>query len=373
MKSIFDRVALSNGVVAMNRICRSATEESIYPGGDITPEAVALYSRLAEGGAGLIVSGMVEVSPSGKFIPTVSVAYHDDYAERLAPICEAMRKSGTAFLVQLVHSGFKSRALENPLLSPSPVLAGPGIITREITEDEISGIVTDFANAALKAKLAGADGVQLHNAHGYLPSAFFSPYSNCREDAYGGNRENRARFILEVYDAIRAKTGDDFVIGIKTNCSDLIEPSISIEDCIWLLDRLRRKGLDYAEISAGLIPSELPPDRFIPMPKSDDEPIFYRAAAYIAEHFDMPVYSVCGWRCADVMNRCLNESKLAGISMCRPFIREPDLVRRWASGDLSPAKCISCAGCSKHSGYAAMCREKPEGLNDEVLFGCTLK
>ncbi len=372
MKSIFDTLDLNGKATVKNRICRSATEEGLCVDGDINEKVVDVYKQLAEGGTGLIISGMTEVSTSGLFTPGISVAYHADYTERLKPICDIMRKNGAIFNVQLAHSGFKSRGLPNPLLSPSPIKTAPGVETREITKNEIKDIVSDFKSAAQKAKLAGAHGVQLHNAHGYLLSAFFSPFSNKRTDEYGGSRENRARFLLEVYDAVREETGDDFIIGIKTHCSDFTDPSISTDDCIWLINTLSARGLDYAEISAGLFPKEKGLEKYIPAAVMPDDPPYYRAAVEIAEQVSIPVYSVFGWRSPAVMNRCLNESNVQGISMCKPFIREPGIVNRWLGRDLSPAKCTSCYACGKHSSYVVFCREAPKDLKAADWFGCYL-
>lgn len=372
MKSIVDCVDLNGKVTVKNRICRSATEEGLCVNGDINQKVVDVYSTLAEGGTGLIISGMTEVSESGLFTPGIAVAYHNDYADRLRPICDAMRKSDAVFIVQLAHSGFKSRGLPNPLLAPSPIQTAPGVETREITKNEIIGIVEDFAAAARKVKNAGAHGVQLHNAHGYLLSAFFSPFSNKRTDDYGGSRENRARFIFEVYDAVRAAVGHDFVIGIKTHASDLTDPSISTDDSVWLINALSARGLDFAEISAGLFPKEDGLDAYMPAPQRADEPPYYRAAAEISEHVSIPVYSVFGWRSPLIMKRSLNESNISGISMCKPLIREPALVNRWLGGDLTAAKCTSCYACGKHSSYVVFCKEAPEDLKPADWFGCFL-
>jgi 2,4-dienoyl-CoA reductase-like NADH-dependent reductase (Old Yellow Enzyme family) len=372
MKSIFDPLVLNNKTSAKNRLCRSATEEGVCVNGDINEKVYDIYTKLAEGGVGMVNSGMTEVSVSGLYVPGIAVAYHDDYEERLRPICTAMRRNNTVFNVQLVHSGFKSRGLPNPLLAPSPIETAPGVVTREITKDEIKGVVQDFAKAALKAKQAGAHGVQLHNAHGYLLSAFFSPYSNRRSDEYGGSRENRARLIHEIYDAVREAVGADFLVGIKTNCSDFKDPSITVEDCIWLINGLGAKGLDFAEISAGLIPGGEAPEKYIPMPQNKEEPIFYRVTAMIAGRVSVPVYAVAGWRSPAVMDRCLSESKIEGISMSRPFIREPALVNRWLQGDLSAAACRSCGACERHSAFAVYCREAPKEMKPAEWFGCYL-
>jgi 2,4-dienoyl-CoA reductase-like NADH-dependent reductase (Old Yellow Enzyme family) len=283
-----------------------------------------------------------------------------------------MKRREAVFLVQLAHSGFKSKALSGPLLAPSAIEGLPGVTAREMDRSEIDRLIEDFVRAAVKAKRAGADGVQLHNAHGYLLSAFFSPRTNRRTDGYGGDRERRARLILEIYDAIRSAAGEAFIIGVKTNCSDLLRPSVSLEDCIWLVKTLAARGLDFAEISAGLIPEDNDIAAFLPPPLHEGDPPFYRSAALVAAETDIPVYSVMGWRSPDVIARCLNESAIAGVAMCRPFICEPDIVKRWQAGDRAPSRCVECGACGRHSAYAVFCTEAPAVQTVNDWFGCIL-
>ena len=368
MKTLFDPVRLGR-VTVKNRICRSATEDGMCRDGRATPELYAVYERLAAGGAGLVCSGMREVSPTGLYVPSAAVAWHEDLAEELRPTAEAMHENGAVFVVQLVHSGFKARAVPNPLYAPSDYSGVPGVEAREMTREQIRAVTADFAAAARRVRDSGADGVQLHNAHVYLLSEFFSPCTNRRTDEYGGSTENRARFALEVYEAVREAVGDDFIIGIKTNCSDMIEPTISFDECAWLVQTLRERGLDYVELSGGLIPGA-EWHGSLDYPPGEGEPPFYASAAELARRVDIPVYSVAGWRDPELMERCLNESGITGISMAMPFIREPDLPNRWLSGDRNPAKCITCHACGRGSGYAVMCQPKPANADSMGRVEC---
>ncbi|NLB29327.1 MAG: hypothetical protein GX823_03760, partial [Clostridiales bacterium] len=105
MKSIFDAVDLNGKAFAKNRICRSATDEGVCENGRLGEVFFRIYSQLAKGGAGLITSGMAEVSKSGLFVPGVALAYRDDYEKQLGPVCDTMRENGAVFTVQLTHSG----------------------------------------------------------------------------------------------------------------------------------------------------------------------------------------------------------------------------------------------------------------------------
>ena len=374
MKRISDPLSIGKKLVLKNRLARSGTHDAISYGGHLTPQVGKIYHDLAAGGVGMIITGQTEVSRSGGTADCAVRAYLPEYEAELRAIADDVHACGSALIVQLNHGGIKSRSQPNPLVGPSPCEPAPGVTVRELTEDEIAGIVDDFARAAVKSRAAGADGVQIHNAHGYLLATFYSPKTNRRTDRYGGSRENRARIIFEIYDAIRAAVPDpDFVVGIKTNLSDLIEPSISKEDSLWLCQELERRGLDFAEFSCGLMPGGPGPAAFLPMPEEPWQPIFYRATADMARQLTIPVFAVNGYRVPDDIERCLNESEIQGISLCRPLIREPDLPRRWLSGDRSPARCTSCGACEADTNWIQRCEKKPDVVPEIKWFGCPLE
>lgn len=374
MKRISDTLPIGKKLVLKNRLARSGTHDAISYGGHITPQVQKIYHDLAAGGVGMIITAQTEVSASGGTADCAVRADLLEYEKELRPIVREAHQYGSALIVQLNHSGIKSRSQENPLVGPSPCEPAPGVVVRELTQAEIGGIVDDFARAAAKCYAAGADGVQIHNAHGYLLATFFSPKTNRRTDCYGGNRENRARVIFEIYDAIRAAVPDpNFVVGIKTNLSDLIEPSITADDVLWLCRELEQRGLDFAEFSCGLMPGGPGPAAFLPMPEEPWQPIFYRATADIARQLSIPVFGVNGYRDPDDIERCLNESAIQGISMCRPLIREPDLPNRWLSGSRTPARCISCGACEADTNWIQRCEKKPDVIPVVKWFGCPVE
>lgn len=374
MKQISDTLSIGKKLVLKNRLARSGTHDAISYGGHITPQVCKIYHDLAAGGIGMIITGQTEVSASGGTADCAVRADLPEYTEELRAIVREAHTHGSALIVQLNHGGIKSRSQENPLIGPSPCEPAPGVVVRELTQDEIVGIVGDFARAASKCYNAGADGVQIHNAHGYLLSTFFSPKTNHRTDLYGGSRENRARIIFEIYDAIRTVVPDpDFVVGIKTNLSDLIEPSITPDDVLWLCQTLEQRGLDFAEFSCGLMPGGPGPAAFLPMPEEPWQPIFYRATADIARNLSIPVFGVNGYRDPADIERCLNASEIQGISLCRPLIREPDLPNRWLSGDNAPARCTSCGVCEADTNWIQRCEKKPDVIPVVKWFGCPVE
>jgi 2,4-dienoyl-CoA reductase-like NADH-dependent reductase (Old Yellow Enzyme family) len=188
--------------------------------------------------------------------------------------------------------------------------------------------------------------VQLHGAHGYLLAQFLSPLRNRRKDRYGGSLENRARFCLDVYRAVRAAVGPDFPVMIKLNVSDFLDGSTTEDDACFLASALAAEGVDAIEVSGGT-PGSGPLGAARPnIKKPRDEAYFLPQAEAIREVAPrVPLMLVGGMRSPDVMQEILDAGTADYFSMSRPLIREPGLPARWRRGDLTRAACISCLGC----------------------------
>ncbi len=212
--------------------------------------------------------------------------------------------------------------------------------------DEIENLIGDFALAARRLVDAGFDGVQLHGAHGYLLAQFLSPLRNQRTDSYGGSLENRSRFCLDVYRAVRAEVGPRFPVMIKLNASDFMEGSTTEEDACYLASALAREGIDAIEVSGGTPGSgklgATRPDILGP----EDEAYFLPQAEAIRRAApNVALMLVGGLRSLEVMERILESNSADYFAMSRPLIREPGLPLRWQRGDRRRADCISCLSC----------------------------
>ena len=194
--------------------------------------------------------------------------------------------------------------------------------------------------AAVRAREAGFDAVQLHGAHGYLMSQFLSPLSNRRTDRWGGNAENRRRFHLEVIRGIRKAAGDDFPLMIKFGVQGDKDGDLSLDEGLETAQQMVREGIDAIEVSgSGRNSVRI-------MREGDiEKPYFRERAAAVKQAVEVPVAVVGGIRSIETAENILDTGEADLISMCRPFIREPDLVLRWSRGDRNPAKCISCNKC----------------------------
>ncbi|WAW10102.1 NADH:flavin oxidoreductase [Oxalobacter vibrioformis] len=346
MKTLHDPISLG-GIATQNRIVRSATFEfSHHAKGDYNPEYARIYETLAKGGVGIIITGMVAVDANSPINAQMIRAYDDQFVPGLRQIVEQVHASKSRLVVQISHCGVHAGHIESggPRLGASAMQTTSGATVQAMTAEDIAGVAAHFAGTAARCREAGADGVQLHAAHGYLLSQFLSPYYNRRDDAYGGDIAGRSRIVMEVYDAIRERVGPDYPVWIKINNSDRTTPGLTQEECLWVCQALENRGIHAIEISGGL--SVTPESSAVPMIKTPEEETPYASAALsIAEKISVPVISVCGYRTPKSIHEWLNRGKLEAIALSRPLIVEPDLPNRWKDGDTSRAICISCNQC----------------------------
>jgi 2,4-dienoyl-CoA reductase-like NADH-dependent reductase (Old Yellow Enzyme family) len=342
MSKLFETTEI-NGMKLSNRFVRSATWEGMAgDDGAVTPKLTQTMVDLAQGGVGLIITGHAYVSPEGQAGPWQLGIYKDELVDGLKSMCEKVHSAGGKIVAQLAHAGHA--AIETTGHVPHVVSAFKGLSKspcHELTKDDIKKLVNAFGNAAGRAKEAGFEGVQIHSAHGYLLNQFLSPAYNLREDEYGGSIENRARVHLEVYNAIREVVGKQYPVLIKINSEDFMENGLTLEDSVAASRMLAHAGLDAIELSGGTPDSgKLGPAR-VGINKEEKEAYFKEAAAVYKKEIDLPLILVGGMRSFSVAEKTISNGNADYISMCRPFIREPGLIKRWKSGDTSPAKCKS--------------------------------
>lgn len=332
-----------------NRIVRSATGEGMSDDeGTPRPDMIELYRRLAEGRVGLIITGHAFVSPEGRANRGMAGIWKDEQIPRWKEIVNAVHSADSKIAIQLNHAGRQAdpEAIGGQPVAPSPVTNRTnGVTPRELRSDEIEKIIEAFAQAARRAKDAGFDGVQIHCAHGYLLSEFISPYTNRRNDEWGGTLEGRAACVLKVYERIRATVGREMLVFIKLNAVDFIEGGLTIEQSSAIAAMLKNAGIDAVEISAGMAETS---DKIVrkAILKPEQEAYFRDyARAFRKTVGDLPLMLVGGIRSKTVAEELLGSNDADFISMCRPFIREPDLVRKWMKGVSDRAECTSCNQC----------------------------
>ena len=347
-----------------NRLVASAMFEYGADNGRITEKIKERYLSLADGGAGLIITGMHAVSQAGRVAPVMVHTEYGGYIEDMREIAREVHGRGGKILVQLQHCGGKSSQADGyDRFSVCEKIVSDTCIYHEATKDELRRVAADFAASALRCKEAGVDGVQIHGAHGYLINTFLSPSTNHRADEYGGPIENRARILFEVYDAIRQAVGNDFIVGVKFPFSDLNENSIQPEESLFVCKELERRGIDFIEVSSGMVMDQSSAS-FTPVIHHDRQAPFLKYASLAAEKISVPVISVCGYRTPDMVEKALTETKISAVSFGRPLVRETDLPERWKT-DRTAARCVSCNRCCTSFGDGIItCQVKKEETGD---------
>ncbi|MFP4257777.1 MAG: NADH:flavin oxidoreductase [Desulfovermiculus sp.] len=361
MSDLFEPVRIKD-ISLPNRFVRSATWEGMASEkGEVTKDLTALMQRLARGGVGLIISGHAYVLPNGQAGPWQLGVYSDNLLPGLTDMARAVHEAGGRIVLQLAHAGCQAPA---KLTGQEP--SGPsaldkekdGFACREMSKAEIEEIGEAFAVAALRARQAGFNGVQIHAAHGYLLSQFLSPYFNRRKDEYGGSLENRARLVLEVLRSIRKQVGPDYPVLMKINAQDFLQPGLSVEDMVEVCRMLEAEGLDGVELSGG---TPLSGD-FIPVRKakvrSKEENAFYvQEAQEYKKRISLPLILVGGIRSLSTAKDLIERGVTDFVAMARPLIREPELIRRWEQGDERPSACTSDNLCFRpaSSGEGVYC------------------
>jgi 2,4-dienoyl-CoA reductase-like NADH-dependent reductase (Old Yellow Enzyme family) len=317
-----------NGMTLPNRFVRSATWDALATDqGACTPRMIDLMARLADGGVGLIITGHAFVHQEGWHQPWQLGMHTDRFIPGLKAMTGAVHERGGKIVAQLGYGG--------AYLSKSRV--------RNMTDQDLQEVFKAFGQAALRAKEAGFDGVQIFAAHGFFLSQLLCPRYNDRADAYGGHIDNRARALMEVLLAVRNAVGPEYPVLVKLNVQDFVENGLTLQDSVKVGIMLQEGGIDAVELSGGLLNN--PNLTREEIRSEEDEAYFKGEARVFKEKIQVPLILVGGIRSYNVAKQLVEEGGIDYISMCRPFIREPGLINRWKGGDLRRAACISCNNC----------------------------
>jgi len=338
-----------------NRFVRSATHEFMAEDdGTPTSRHVDLYAQLAEGEVGLIITGHAFVNPNGKASLKQTGIYDDRLVEALAKIPPAVHSYGSKIFVQIAHAGrqTKEKLCGCTPLAPSAVFEPTfKLRPKEMSGNDITRMIDDFVRAGRRAQQAGFDGVQLHVAHGYLLSSFISPHTNRRSDDWGGTAANRARIVLEIVRGIKEANGTSFPLIAKWNATDFLPAGLQIEESIEMAAMAEEAGLDGLEVSGGM--SEAGKGSVWQGLRSEtEEGYFVESAAGFKTALRIPVFGLGGNRTFAVMESFVRAGKADLISLSRPLIREPFLVRKFRLGEVSKSECISCSKCFNPRGIS---------------------
>jgi 2,4-dienoyl-CoA reductase-like NADH-dependent reductase (Old Yellow Enzyme family) len=341
-----------NGVTVKNRFVRSATYDgSAETTGLISKKQIELFSRLAEGGVGLIITGITWVHASGQASPLMNTVADDQFVPGLSELTRACHAHGAKICLQLFHGGREAwwvKTRNEIPLAPSVIEHQPFFngSHRAMTEAEIWNVIGAFGEGARRAKQAGFDAVQVHGAHAYLFSQFLSPYTNRRQDQWGGSLENRLRFHTEVYRSIRAAVGSDYPVIIKIGIQDGFEGGLVAAEGLEAARRLGELGFDALEVSSGLRGQPYQGTEYrTGINKIEKEGYFRDWCRTLKRQVNVPIMAVGGYRTFSLMESVVDKGDADFISLSRPLIREPAIINDWRHNQNKKVRCVSCNKC----------------------------
>ncbi|UCH87450.1 MAG: NADH:flavin oxidoreductase [Dehalococcoidia bacterium] len=391
------------GLELVGRFVKSATTETLCTDdGFVTDDLIEYYEKIAQGGTPLLITGNAYFNLYSKGAPRQLAADNDDKILGLRRLTDAVHRHGSKIFMQIYHVGRQASPRlvgRTDAVSPSPVFEPTlGVRPRAITREEIEEAVQGLADAAARGQQAGFDGIQIHAAHGYLINAFLTPHTNRRKDEYGGSFENRLRFLLEVYGAIRQRVGQDYPVIMKINGSDelRLRKGLKPDDMVKVAQRMEAQGVDAVEISAGHYESgltferghwrkffstvttigvgrNLPSYHRIPVrllsPLLDwglrriasySEGFNLRYSKLFKQALSIPVICVGGFVHREAMERAIVSRECDMVSVARALIADPFLYRHMQEGVQGP-QCDFCNAC-----YARAAAWPTDCYNDEV-------
>ena len=336
--------------------------------GTVNERHIAYYRRRARGGAGLIIFEHTGIAKQGKAFPNMALIDSDAKISQFKKLVQAVHGEGGKFFIQVNHAGRQTLSAYTgcPTVAPSPI---PCPVRQEmpkaLSQEEIGKLVQAYAQAAGRAKEAGADGVEIHMAHGYLLNQFLSPFSNQRDDEYGGSPERRLRMPLEVLRAVRKKVGPDFPVTCRFSADEYVEGGLRIEDSKQIAKELEKHGADALHVSACIGASWY----LIHPPYYAPEGIFVSLAAAVKSAVQIPVITVGRIRTPVLADQILRENKADFVSMGRALIADPDLpVKAKQDRTVEIIPCISCNRCALSIRKGALqCAVNPEAGREETL------
>jgi len=363
--------------------------------GEVSEKLIKRYRALAKGEIGLIIPGYFYIHPRGKTMRGQPGLHNDDMIKGLSKLVDAVHNEGSKIAIQLVHAGQQTTKEYIGGLTPLAPSGGSkdffyNVTPKKMSEKDIDKIIKSFGAAAKRTYEAGADAVQLHAAHGYLINQFLSPFFNKRNDGWGGTDEKRFRFLKETFLEVKKNIPNDMPILIKLNTQDYtpsegITLSLARKYAQWLADI----GINGIEVSCGTLSysmfnifrGEIPAKELsmaFPMEKKES---VYQFLMTIKEKYnftegytadaarlirpvigDVPLFLVGGMRRVVHMEKTVENGDADFISMSRPFIKEPLIVKKFREGTIESASCVSCNKC-----FAAIVNHMPLACYNKLI------
>lgn len=386
-------------ITLKNRFIRAGANEAMSLDGVPTRALLKHHRDMARGGVALTTVAYGAVSRRGRTLPN-QIWIRPEILPDLKAMADAVHAEGGKISMQLTHGGsfvtsirVKGRTLSaSSGLNKAGLLCG-NLLQRAMKENDMEQVAGEFARAAELCREAGFDAVELHMGHGYLLNQFISPLSNRRKDQYGGGAENRARFPARVLQAVKDAVGADMAVLAKINVADGVRRGATVEDAIVTGRALQEAGADMLVLSGGrniesgwfMFGSNMNLDEMAKVlkdqkltlamiklsqkgvPKVKFRPMYFLDySRRIRAELDMPLAYLGGARSMEDVEQAMAEG-FEAVTMARPLIHDPELVRKFQQGLISASGCTNCNGCVPyiyHPG-GTRCIENPP--NDVAL------
>ncbi|MDY0236130.1 MAG: NADH:flavin oxidoreductase [Gudongella sp.] len=303
--------------------------------GFATNENIEHYDNISKDGAGIVIVEATCINPDGRLAVMQLGIWDDKYIKGLSKISEVIHNNGALAILQLHHAGIKAGkgVIDTPLSSSEYSIND--MTSKEMSIEEIVATVKEFGEAALRAERANFDGIEIHGAHGYLLTQFFSRKINKRTDKYGGSFENNLKIADEIYGAVRKNTKEGFIIGIRMGCND-----DSLEESIKRAKRFEEIGYDYLHVSTGFdntpleidIPEEFPCNWIV------------YGGTKIKEKVSIPVIGVNMIKTREQIDYLLENDLLDFVAIGRAQLADPYFINHMLNNE-DIITCLECKPC----------------------------
>lgn len=344
MSKLFEKIKIGNLELKNRIVMPPMGTQLANTDGTISARQIEYYAARARGGAGMVEVEFSTVDPV-QFAALTQVRISDDrFMPGLAALASAIKSNGSRAAIQIHHPGRQasSRTTGAQPVAPSAIAGPSPELPRELSVVEILELEERFAQAALWAKQAGFDAVELHGAHGYLLCQFLSPYSNQRQDDFGGDTQRRARFPLEIVRKVRQRVGNDYPILFRLSADEHVEGGLTLNETRLIVQWLEEAGVDAISVSAAnhasmewsIQPMLMKPGCLVPL------------AAEIKKVVKVPVMVAGRINDPLVAERILEQGKADLVAVGRGLLADPDFPRKAKDGrEREIIKCIACNTC----------------------------
>ena len=331
-------IVLSNRIVFPPTVTNYAHED-----GTVSDPLIEYYTKIAKSGIGLTIVGGTAISQDGIPFKYCTRIDGDEYLEGLSKLFKVIKQAGSIPAIQIVHAGRQTSSKITgvqpvaPSAIPCPVWQE---LPRELDQGEIERIEDQFAEAAFRSKCADAKLVEIHAAHGYLINEFLSPYSNHRNDIYGGSLENRARFLINILAKTRERIGEDVPLICRISADEFIKGGLKLDDAKDIALLIQKNGTDIIHVSGGVAESRPRRDEFMEQGK------FLALAKGIKEAVKIPVIAVGKILTLSQAEKILNHDVADLVAICRAIIADPELISKTVENRVEEIQeCIECGEC----------------------------